>query len=62
MEVLVICLLVLPPIVVGVVGWAAGRIGTRAERRAELLAHRQRAGYARVAGDPDAPVVQDRAA
>lgn len=67
MEVLVIALLVVPPILVGVVGWAAARVGARSERRAELgLGRRrvgQRAAYTRMRSEPGAePEPEHRAA
>lgn len=61
-EVFVVGLLVLPPVLVGIVGWCAARISARDERRHDLGLDRQREGYARLGSDPESPIVQDRRA
>jgi hypothetical protein len=62
MELLVVGLLVLPPVLVGIVGWCAARLSARDERRHDLGLERQRAGYARLGDEPESPIVQDRRA
>jgi hypothetical protein len=61
-DVIVVALLVLPPLLVGIVGWFAARLSARDERRSEALLDAQRAGFARLGADPDSPVVDDRRA
>jgi Tfp pilus assembly protein PilX len=62
MEVIVVALLVLPPVLVGIVGWSAARLGAREERRSEALLDAQRAGYARLGTEEAAAAVRDRRA
>lgn len=61
-ELIVVGMLVLPPVVVGVVGWFGVRLSARDERRSELILEAQRAGYARLGDEPEKPVAHDRRA
>jgi hypothetical protein len=62
MEVIVVGLLVVPPVLVGIVGWCAARLSARDERRHDLMPDRRRAGYAKLRPEADEPVAEDRRA
>ena len=64
MELIVVGMLVLPPVMVGVVGWCAARLSARDERRHDLGLGKQRVGYARLGPpeDSDQPIAEDRRA
>jgi hypothetical protein len=61
-EAIVVAMLVLPPVLVGVVGWCAGRLSARDERRHDLGIGKQRVGYAKLGSAPDQPIAEDRRA
>jgi hypothetical protein len=62
MDLIVVGMLVLPPVLVGIVGWFAGRLSARDERRSEALLDAQRAGFARLGTKPEETTGQERRA
>lgn len=62
MDVIVVGLLVVPPVLVGIVGWFAARLSARDEQRSEALLDAQRAGFARLGAETRAPERDERRA
>jgi len=62
MDVIVVAMLVLPPVLVGIVGWCAARIGARHDHCSNLRLDTQRVGYRRLSGEREQPAGEDRRA
>ena len=63
MELIVVGLLVVPPVLVGIFGWAAAKLGSRADRITDRHIAEQRAALARLGREPrPAPHASRRAA
>ena len=52
----------LPPVLVGIVGWCAARIGSRHDRRSHSGLRTLRVGYRRLSVEREEPAVEDRRA